>query len=328
MLLLPAVAPKAVPVTVTEAPTAPDVGDNPVIFGLTVKGTPLLATLATVTTTLPVVAPLGTGTTMEVALQLVGAAVVPLNLTVLLPLVVPKLAPMIVTEVPTTPEAGDSPVMLGPDADTAKLTPLLAAPATVTTTFPVAAPLGTGATMEVELQLVGVAVMPLNVTVLLPCVLPKVVPAIVTEVPTSPEAGDRLVMCGVTVKATPLLATLATVTTTLPVVAPLGTGTTMDAALQLVGVAALPLKVTVLLPCVAPKPLPETDTEVPTGPDAADKPVMFGVTVKATPLLATLATVTSTLPVVAAAGTVTTTEAALQPVTVATVPLNVTVLLP
>jgi hypothetical protein len=327
-LLLPWVAPKAVPVMVTEAPTAPEVGDKLVMCGVTVKGTPLLATLATVTTTLPVVAPLGTGTTMEVALQLVGVAVVPLNFTVLLPLVVPKLAPMIVTEVPTAPEAGDKPVMLGPDADTAKLTPLLAAPSTVTTTFPVVAPVGTGTTMEVAVQFVGIAAVPLNVTVLLLWVLPKVVPAIVTEVPATPEGGDRLVMCGVTVKLTALLATPPTVSITLPVVAPLGTGTTMEAALQLVGVAAVPLKVTVLLPRVPPKPVPEMVTEVPTGPDAADKPVTFGVTVKASPLLATLATVTTTLPLVAAAGTVTTTEVALQPVAVAAVPLNVTVLLP
>jgi hypothetical protein len=135
-------------------------------------------------------------------------------------------------------------------------------------------------------------------------------------------------MCGVTVKLTALLATPPTVTTTLPVVAPLGTGTTMEAALQLVGVAAVPLNVTVLLPRVAAKPLPEMVTEVPTGPDVADKPVMLGVTVKGTPLLGTLATVTTTLPLVAALGTVTTTEVALQPVTVAAVPLNVTALLP
>ena len=68
-----------------------------------------------------------------------------------------------------------------------KLTPLLAAPPTVTTTFPVVAPLGTGTTMLVALQLVGVAAVPLNVTVLVPCVAPKFVPAIVTEVPTGPD---------------------------------------------------------------------------------------------------------------------------------------------
>jgi hypothetical protein len=51
---------------------------------------------------------------------------------------------------------------------TVKLAPLLATPFTVTTTLPLAAPEGTGATMLVALQLVGVAVVPLKVTVLLP----------------------------------------------------------------------------------------------------------------------------------------------------------------
>jgi hypothetical protein len=51
----------------------------------TVKFTPLLATPPTVTTTLPVVVPAGTGTAMLVALQLVAAAATPLNVTVLVP---------------------------------------------------------------------------------------------------------------------------------------------------------------------------------------------------------------------------------------------------
>ncbi|PYU04640.1 MAG: hypothetical protein DMG33_13380 [Acidobacteria bacterium] len=62
--------------------------------------------------------------------------------------------------------------------------------------------------MLVLLQLVGVAVAPLKLTVLAPCVAPKFAPLIVTEVPTGPEAGERLVMLGtgmVTVKARPLL---------------------------------------------------------------------------------------------------------------------------
>jgi hypothetical protein len=59
--------------------------------------------------------------------------------------------------------------------------------------------------MLVPLQLVGVAVVPLKLTVLLPCVPPKLVPAIVTDVPTGPNAGDRLVMLGFTVNAAPLL---------------------------------------------------------------------------------------------------------------------------
>jgi hypothetical protein len=135
--------------------------------GNTVKLLPLLSTPLACTTTLPVVAPEGTGTTMLVALQLEGVAAVPLNLTVLLPCVAPKLVPAIVTETPTAPDAGERLVMLGAET-TVKLFPLLAAPETVTTTFPVVAPEGTVATMLVALQLVGVAVVPLNLTVLVP----------------------------------------------------------------------------------------------------------------------------------------------------------------
>jgi hypothetical protein len=83
---------------------------------LTVKSTPLLATPPTVTTTLPVVAPAGTGTTILVALQfaeLVGFVGVPLKVTVLVPWVAPKFVPVIVTEVPTAPEVGLRLVMVG-----------------------------------------------------------------------------------------------------------------------------------------------------------------------------------------------------------------------
>jgi len=52
---------------------------------VTVKSGPWVAIPPTVTTTLPVVAPAGTGATMLVALQLVGVAAVPLNVTVLVP---------------------------------------------------------------------------------------------------------------------------------------------------------------------------------------------------------------------------------------------------
>jgi hypothetical protein len=51
---------------------------------------------------------------MLVALQLKALpALVPLKLTVLLPWLVPKLLPVMVTAVPTGPEVGDSPEMLG-----------------------------------------------------------------------------------------------------------------------------------------------------------------------------------------------------------------------
>src|SRR5437667_8170472 len=237
----------------------PDVGFRPVTLGpglVTVKVTPLLASPPTVTTTFPVVAPAGTGTTMLVADQVVGVAAMPLNVTVLVPLVAPKPVPAIVTAVATGPLVGDRLVIVGGTV-TVKATPLLASPLTVTTTLPVVAPDGTGTTMLVADQLVGVAVIPLNVTVLLNCVAPKLVPVIVTAVATGPLVGDRLVIVGVgstvTKKAPPLLASPPTVTMTLPVVAPAGTGATMLVADQLVGVAVVPLNATVLLPCVAPK---------------------------------------------------------------------------
>jgi hypothetical protein len=119
----------------------------------------------------------------------------------------------------------------------------------------------------------------LNVTVLVPCVAPKFVPAIITVVPAAPEAGLKVAMFGtaaVTVKLAPLLATPPTVTTTFPVVAPLGTGTTILDALQLVGVPAVPLNVTVLVPCAAPKFAPMIATAVPAGPEFGFKLVMLG----------------------------------------------------
>jgi len=62
--------------------------------------------------------------------------------------------------------------------------------------------------MLVALQLVGVALTPPKVTVLVPCVAPKFAPLIATDVPTGPELGFKLVMLGagtVTVNAIPLL---------------------------------------------------------------------------------------------------------------------------
>ena len=69
--------------------------------------------MLTVTTTLPVVAPEGTGTVMLVSLQLVGVAATPLNVTVLVPWVEPKSHPDIVTVLPTPPELGDRFEMVG-----------------------------------------------------------------------------------------------------------------------------------------------------------------------------------------------------------------------
>jgi hypothetical protein len=229
----------------------PDVGERLEMVGAatTVKRLPLLATPPTVTTTFPVVVPVGTVVAMLVALQLVTVAVVPLNLTVLVPCVAPKFVPVIVTEAPTAPALGERLAIVGVVA-TVKLTPLLFTPFAFTTTFPVVAPDGTVVAMLVALQLVGVAAVPLKVTVLVPCVAPKLVPEIVTTAPADPLVGLALVILGAptTVKALPLLSIPPECTTTFPVIAPDGTGATMLVALQLVGVAVVPLKVTVLDP--------------------------------------------------------------------------------
>jgi hypothetical protein len=81
--------------------------------------------------------------------------------------------------------------------------------------------------IDVAVQLVGVDTVLLNFTV--PVAVPKLVPAIVTDVPTTPEVGERLVILGAatTANAFPLLATPPTVTTTFPLVAPAGTVVTI-----------------------------------------------------------------------------------------------------
>src|ERR1019366_3557152 len=279
-VLAPWLAPKFVPVIVTGAPAAAEGGDRLTMLDVssTVNAVPALATPLTVTTTLPEVAPTGTGTTIDVARQPVGVAAVPLNVTVLAPWLAPKFVPVMVTSVPTVLDAGDRLVMLGVSS-TVNAAPALATPFTVTTTFPEVAPTGTGTTIDVALQLVGVAAVPLNVTVLAPWLAPKFVPVMVTGAPTAAEGGDRLTMLGVssTVNSAPALATPLTVTTTLPEVAPTGTGTTIDVARQPVGVAAVPLNVTVLAPWLAPKFVPVIVTGAPTATEGGDKLTMLGV---------------------------------------------------
>src|SRR5207302_663327 len=89
---------------------------------------------------------------------------------------------------------------------TVKSEPLLACPPTVTTTLPVVAPVGTVTVMLVALQALAVpAGVVLKVTVLEPCVAPKLVPVMVIDTPTAPEVWLKLVIVGGTVKATPLL---------------------------------------------------------------------------------------------------------------------------
>jgi len=160
---------------------------------------------------------------------------------------------------------------------TVKVMLLLETLFTLTTTEPVVAKLGTGATIVVGFQLVGFVAVALKVTVLFCALLPKPLPLIVTKVLVDPEVGERLEMMGVTVNVTPLLAFPATVTLTGPVVAAFGTGAVILVLLQFVGEEAEPLNVAVLEPWVAPKFEPVIVIEVDTGPEVCDKPVIDGV---------------------------------------------------
>jgi hypothetical protein len=115
-----------------------------------------------------------------------------------------------------------------------------------------------------DVQSVGALGVPLKVTVLAPCDAPKLVPNMVTDVPTVPERGATLVIFGVIMKFTPLLTTPPTVTVTLPLVAPKGAGTTILVGLQLVTDGATkPLKLTKLEPKAEPKPVPVIATAAP-----------------------------------------------------------------
>jgi hypothetical protein len=65
--------------------------------------------------------------------------------------------------------------------------------------LPVVASFGTETVMLDAVQIVTVAGVPLNVTVLVPCVEPKFAPVIVTDVPYHPEESEVLSITGVVI---------------------------------------------------------------------------------------------------------------------------------
>src|SRR5438552_542155 len=211
--------------------------------GPTVKLIALLAVPPAVVTLIgPLVAPDGAVAVIVVAEFTVKLALVPLNSTVLAPV---KLVPLIVTLVPTGPLVGVKLVMVG-GLTTVKLLALLAVPpAVVTLIGPLVAPDGTVAVIAVAEFTVKLALVPLNRTALAPL---KLVPLIVTLVPTGPLVGVKLVLVGglMTVKLLPLLAVPpAVVTLSGPVVAPLGTVAVIAVAEFTVKLALVPLNSTV-----------------------------------------------------------------------------------
>ena len=197
-LNLTAVVPvKLLPVIVMFCPMDPLAGVKEVMegVGMTVKLVALLAVPpGVVTESLPLLAPLGTDAVMEVALTKVNViAGVPLNLTAVAPV---KLLPVIVTFCPIGPLTGVKEVMDGAGM-TVKFDALLAVPpGVVTESFPLLAPLGTDAVMEVALTTLNVvAAVPLNNTAVAP---EKFVPVKYTLCPIAPLAGVKELIVGVT----------------------------------------------------------------------------------------------------------------------------------
>jgi hypothetical protein len=277
-----AVAPgKAVPVIVTAVPVLPLVGENEEIVGagtVTVKFAALVAVpLGVVTVILPVVAPVGTFVSTRVpwALTVNDAAATPLNRTAVAPA---NPLPLIRTEVPTGPLFGENEEIVGAAAVvvTVKFVALIAVPLAVFTVIgPVVAPVGTLATICVAVFDVIVAITPLNFTQVAPV---RLVPLIVTEVPTDPLDGENEEIVGadvvVTVKFVALVAVpLAVFTVIGPVVAPVGTSVPICVAVFDVIVAITPLNLTQFAPV---RLVPLIVTEVPTCPLDGENELMVG----------------------------------------------------
>lgn len=338
-MLFAGVVLKFVPVIVTGVPTAPEVGEKFVIVGVRTVTVKFVADVAvcppTVTVIVPVVAPDGTVTVRLVALAAVTVAVVLLNFTVLFAGVALKFVPVIVTGVPTGPDDGEKPDMVGTGITVKSDADVPVCPPTVTVILPVVAPLGTVAISCVAEAEVTVAVTLLNFTVLLPGVVLKFVPLMVIPVPDTPEVGVKLETVGIngatlTVKSVAEVAVCPpTVTVILPVEAPLGTVTTSCVLVAEVTEAEVPLNRTSLEAITVLKLLPFIVTIEPTDPEDGVKPDMVGagsVTVKSDPEVAVCSdTVTVIFPVVAPEGTVTFNCVFVAAVTVAVVLLNLTV---
>jgi len=171
-----------------------------------------------VTLILPVVAPAGTVAVILIVVSTLKSAVVPLNLIEVVPV---KLAPLIVTLEPITPEVGLKLEILG--ATTKSVGLVAVPPGVVTVIFPVVALAGTVVEIWIAELTVNEAAVPLNLTEVAPV---KFVPLIVTGTPTAPLGGEKVEIAGMmfTVKLVALTAVPAAVVTLIgPVVAKEGT---------------------------------------------------------------------------------------------------------
>ena len=224
---------------------------------------------------LPVVAPAGTLAVIRPSFATLKLADVPLNRTLVAPV---KWLPLMVTEVPTTPLDGEKLLIVGADPPvTVKFDALVAVPdGVVTVILPVVAPVGTLAVIRPSFATLKLADVPLNRTLVAPV---KWSPLMVTDVPTAPLDGEKLLIVGtvlpVTVKFGPLVAVPdAVVTVILPVVAPAGTDDITWVFETKLNVADVPLNFTPLTPV---KLVPLMVTAVPGAPLDGEKLLIVGM---------------------------------------------------
>jgi hypothetical protein len=195
-LIATALAPvKLFPVITTEVPTGPLPGLKLVITGAVVMlkfVVEVVLPAGLVTEIAPVVVPLAMVAVICVELFTPKlAAALPLKVTAVVPM---KPVPVIPTEMPAGPEVGLKLDIAGAEI-TVKLTGEVAVPPDVVTPiFPVVEPLATTAVIVFALVTAKLeAAFPPNVTAVAPL---SFVPVIVTEVPSMPEAGAKLVTVG------------------------------------------------------------------------------------------------------------------------------------
>jgi len=188
---------KSIPSILTPVPTDPVRLKNPMRGGPATWNAPgLIAVPAgVVTVSGPLVAPAGTAAWIEVSVVTVKLALTPLNATAVAPV---KFVPSIVTLVPTGALVGARPVIVGVPSTVNAMLLYAVPPGPVTLSPPVTAPAGTTAWICVsevtaKLALTPLYVDPVNVTAVTPV---KLVPLIVTLVPTCPFVGAKLVIVG------------------------------------------------------------------------------------------------------------------------------------
>jgi len=315
---------KFVPVMITVAPIAPDIGEKPVMVGVgnTLKLFALtMVKPLVVTEILPFVAPAGTIVVMLLAVEEVTRAATPLKNT---SGVEPKFVPEIITVAPMAALAGLKLLMVGVD-NTVKLSTLVTVtPFTSMDIGPVAAPGGTRVSTLDAVAEVMVADTPVKER---DGEEMKLEPETFTTVPTAPLVGVKPVITGDgnTIKFELLLiVTPFTVIEIGPVDAPAGTVVDMLPVLDEFTKAGVPLKET---EGVVLKFVPVIVMMAPTEPLEGLNPVMVGgdSTTKLL-LLRTVTPLTATdiFPDVAPAGTVTVMVVLVEAVTTAEVLLNFT----